>query len=55
MKKFFYSSLLALAICTLLAAAIIPLQDDCNKDITDKRGKMKPMAQPAGMSCPVDE
>jgi len=42
MKKIFYSSLLALAICSLLAAAIIPPQDDCNKDITDKRGKMKP-------------
>jgi oligosaccharide reducing-end xylanase len=42
MKKIFYSSLLALAICTLLAAATIPPQNDCNKDITDTRGKMKP-------------
>jgi len=42
MKKIFYSSLLALAIFTLLGSTGIPPQDECNKDITDKRGKMKP-------------
>ena len=42
MKKIFYTSLLALAIFTLLGSTGIPPQDECNKDITDKRGKMKP-------------
>jgi hypothetical protein len=42
MKKIFYSSLLALAICTILAATIMPPHDGYNKDIKDKRGKMKP-------------
>jgi len=42
MKKIIYLSILGLAVCVLCLAAVVTPDEDCTKDVKDKRGKMKP-------------
>ena len=42
MKKVIFPGLLVFSLCGLFIAATVMSDQDCNKDIKDKRGKMKP-------------
>jgi oligosaccharide reducing-end xylanase len=42
MKKTFYLTALVLACCVMSFGQVAPVADDCNMDVKDNRGKMKP-------------
>src|SRR5665811_1583923 len=47
MKKIIYSGFLAFALCIWCLAAGVTPDEDCTKDVKDKRGKMKPWKEGA--------
>ncbi len=47
MKKIIYSGLLLIVICSWSIAAVTTPDEDCTKDIKDKRGSMKPWTKGA--------